>query len=43
MRLDTLRSMTAARRLYDEMGFVEIAPYYENPMDDVVYLELSLG
>ncbi len=42
MRLDTLRSMQAARRLYDEMGFVEIPPYYENPHDDVAYLELDL-
>ena len=42
MRLDTLRSMKEARRLYNEMGFVEIDPYYENPHDDVVYLELSL-
>jgi len=43
MRLDTLRSMEAARRLYDEMGFVEIPPYYDNPEDDVVYLELTMG
>jgi ribosomal protein S18 acetylase RimI-like enzyme len=43
MRLDTLRSMTAARKLYDEMGFAEIAPYYDNPHDEVVYLELALG
>jgi ribosomal protein S18 acetylase RimI-like enzyme len=42
MRLDTLRSMKAARKLYDEMGFVEIAPYYDNPHDDVAYLELAL-
>ncbi len=43
MRLDTLRTMAAARRLYDQMGFVEIAPYYDNPHDDVAYMELALG
>lgn len=43
MRLDTLRSMTAARVIYARIGFIETAPYYDNPMDDVVYLELDLA
>ncbi len=42
MRLDTLPSMTAARRLYRELGFREIAPYYENPIAGARYLGLQL-
>src|SRR6266481_1703827 len=30
--LDTHLSMTAARSLYARLGFVEIAPYYHNPL-----------
>lgn len=40
--LDTLGPMQAARALYAELGFRPIAPYYENPLPDVVYLTLEL-
>jgi putative acetyltransferase len=42
MRLDTLRRMVAANRIYDALEFRDIPPYYDNPMDDVRYRELKL-
>lgn len=42
MRLDTLRSMNAARALYGSFGFREIEPYYHNPIPGTVYMEVEL-
>lgn len=42
MRLDTLAHLAAATKLYRSMGFHDIAPYYDNPLDDAVYMEKSL-
>lgn len=41
--LDTLESMTAARKLYESFGFREIAPYYKSPLTNAVYYALELG
>ena len=43
MRLDTVGEvMDRAIAMYRQMGFREIAPYRENPMPDVLYMELLL-
>jgi ribosomal protein S18 acetylase RimI-like enzyme len=42
LRLDTHRSMIPAQALYRSFGFTEIAPYWDHPVPDVVFFELSL-
>jgi putative acetyltransferase len=42
MVLDTLPSLETAKRMYARMGFKEMAPYYENPLPGVVYMEKLL-
>jgi putative acetyltransferase len=42
MRLDTLPEMQQAQKLYQQLGFREIAPYCSNPVEGVRYLELDL-
>jgi ribosomal protein S18 acetylase RimI-like enzyme len=42
LKLDTLVRMAAARSLYADLGFRECAPYYANPLPDVVYMSLEL-
>lgn len=41
MLLDTLRSMTPARKLYEKYGFIEIESYYAS-VEDAVYYKLLL-
>ncbi len=40
--LDTLDDMEAARALYEELGFVEVPPYYHNPIAGSHYLRVDL-
>lgn len=43
LRLDTMPGkMDQAIVLYRSLGFKDIAPYYENPYEDVAYMELEL-
>ena len=42
MLLDTLDEMEAARTLYASLGFVEIPPYYFNPIPGAHYLKAQL-
>ena len=42
MVLDTIETMTEAGALYRDLGFVEIPPYYENPIPGVHYYALTL-
>lgn len=43
IRLDTLRTMDAAQRMYERLGFRDIAAYRYNPDESARYLELELG
>ena len=42
MVLDTITPLKSAIRLYKKFGFVECEPYYENPMNDVIYMKKIL-
>jgi putative acetyltransferase len=43
MRLDTLPSqMYEAIKMYRSLGFREIEPYYHNPVEDALFMELTL-
>ena len=43
MLLDTLDDMEAARGLYQTLGFVEVPPYYFNPLPGAHYLKVDLA
>lgn len=40
--LDTLDEMESARALYEDLGFVEIPPYYHNPHAGAHYLKVDI-
>lgn len=40
--LDTLPSMQSAIKLYESLGFVRRAPYFDSPVGGNVFMELSL-
>lgn len=41
--LDTLDDMEAARTLYEDLGFVDIPPYYHNPIAGAHYLLATIS
>lgn len=41
--LDTLNEMETARALYEDLGFVEVPPYYHNPIPGAHYLMATLS
>ncbi len=43
MVLDTLEPFQAAIHLYKKFGFSECEPYYDNLMDDVIYMKKDLN
>ena len=43
MRLDTLPvQMSEAIKMYRSLGFLEIEPYYHNPVEGAMFMELTL-
>jgi GNAT superfamily N-acetyltransferase len=42
MCLDTLPSMADAQRLYERLGFHDVAPYYESPVPGTRYMSRTL-
>ena len=42
MVLDTIESLQSAIHLYHQFGFEECVPYYDNPMEDVIYMKKDL-
>ncbi len=43
LKLDTLRTMTAAQRLYSDLGFADAPRYNDNPLADVRFMALALA
>ena len=43
IRLDTLPEMQSAQRLYEFLGFHDIAPYHGNPIAGQRFMEASLN
>ena len=42
MVLDTITPLKSAIHLYEKHGFFQCDPYYDNPMDDVIYMMKKL-
>jgi len=42
IRLDTLKNMSSAQKLYSSFGFYEILPYRFNPLPGTIYMEKKL-
>lgn len=42
MKLDTLQKLQPAIKLYRQLGFIETTAYYNNPISNVVYMQINL-
>ncbi|WP_028042194.1 GNAT family N-acetyltransferase [Candidatus Stoquefichus massiliensis] len=42
MVLDTILPLHSAIGIYKKLGFIEIPAYYDNPMNDVIYMKKNL-
>jgi ribosomal protein S18 acetylase RimI-like enzyme len=42
MKLDTFKKLEAAIHLYEKFGFKNTSAYYNNPLPNVVYMEIEL-
>ena len=42
IQLDTLPMMKGAQELYEELGFVDIPPYYDSPIEGTRFMSLDL-
>lgn len=43
MRLDTEQRLKTAIDMYGKFGFVEIGQYYDNPLEQILYMEKQLN
>ncbi|MEE2745292.1 MAG: GNAT family N-acetyltransferase [Pseudomonadota bacterium] len=43
MRIDTEARLKEAIKLYKKLGFIEIEKYYNNPLDNIIYMERNLS
>ena len=43
LKLDTLPAMKQAQRLYADLGFVDVAPYNDNPVAGTRFMSLDLA
>jgi ribosomal protein S18 acetylase RimI-like enzyme len=41
--LDTLYSLESALKMYKKLGFHEIPAYYNNPLENVIYLKMQVN
>ena len=43
LKLDTLPAMKEAQQMYAELGFIDVAPYNDNPVAGTRFMSLDLA